>query len=204
MIQGDLYVVSAPSGAGKTSLVHALLQQTDNLVLSVSHTTRVQRPSERPGINYNFVTVEEFEQLIQQQAFFEYANVYGNYYGTTKKWVMEQLVTGHDVILEIDWQGARQVMQLYPPAISIFIFPPSREILLQRLQKRGQDDPEVIQKRMAVADIDIANAQYFSYWVINNDFTTAVTDLHAIIRSQRLRRDYQLSRNPLLLKDWDI
>lgn len=201
-MKGDLYVIAAPSGAGKTSLVNALLQQTDNLVLSVSHTTRQQRPGERPGIDYNFIQVAEFQQLIQQEAFFEYANVYGNYYGTTKQWVMDQLEAGRDVILEIDWQGARQIMQLYPATISIFVFPPSREILLQRLQKRNQDSPEVIQKRMAVADIDIANAQYFAYWVINNDFTTAVTDLQAIIRSQRLRQDYQVQRQQQLLKSW--
>ena len=190
-MKGNLYVISAPSGAGKTSLVQALLQHTDQLVISVSHTTREQRPAERPGIDYNFVSIEEFKALIDQDAFFEYAEVYGNYYGTTKQWVFDQLNAGLDVILEIDWQGARQIMELYPNTISIFVLPPSREILLQRLHKRGQDKAEVIAERIAAAHVDMIQAEHFDYWVVNNDFTVAVTDVQAIIRAQRLRRGRQ-------------
>lgn len=201
-MKGNLYVISAPSGAGKTSLVNALLQQTDKLVMSISHTTRPQRPGELPGVHYNFVSKEEFQQLVKDEAFFEHAEVYGNYYGTTKAWVFDQLDAGLDVILEIDWQGALQIMNLYPSAVSIFIFPPSRAALLQRLQKRGQDKPEVVEHRMAAADLDIAQAHRFDYWVINNVFATAVADVQAIIHAQRLRRERQETLHPELAKDF--
>lgn len=201
-MKGNLYVISAPSGAGKTSLVNALLQQTDKLVISISHTTRPKRPAERPGFDYYFVDKDEFQTLIKQDAFFEYAEVYGHYYGTTKQWVMEQLELGLDVILEIDWQGAQQIMKLYPNAVSIFVFPPSRAALLQRLQKRGQDESEVIDQRMAVSDQDISHAKHFDYWVVNNVFANAVSDLEAIVRAQRLRRERQEELQSELVKDF--
>lgn len=191
-MQGDLYVIAAPSGAGKTSLVDALIKQDEKLILSISHTTRPKRKGEHDGVNYHFVSEPEFMQLISQNQFLEYANVYGNYYGTSKQWVMQQLETGKDVILEIDWQGAEQIKKIYPNAIMIFIFPPSRAALEERLVNRGQDTPEVIAKRLNAATIDIQHAPSFAYWVINQDFQTALADLQSIIHCHRLQQSRQI------------
>lgn len=199
---GNLYIVAAPSGAGKTSLVNALIKQDKHLYLSISHTTRPKRPGEQEGINYHFIDITEFEKLIAQDAFFEYANVYGNFYGTTKQWVMQQLQTGQDVILEIDWQGAEQIKKLHPPTVMIFIFPPSRAVLEARLIGRGQDSPEVIAKRVQAAAEDIAHAGSFDYWIINQDFNVALADLQNIINAERLRQNPQKQRYPDLTKSW--
>lgn len=199
---GNLYVIAAPSGAGKTSLVHALIKQDKHLFLSISHTTRPQRPGEQEGINYHFISIPEFEKLISQDAFFEYANVYGNFYGTTKQWVLQQLQAGQDVILEIDWQGAEQIKKLHPATVMIFIFPPSRAVLEERLTGRGQDSSEVIAKRVSAVTEDIAHAGSFDYWIINQDFNVALADLQNIINAERLRQSRQKQRYPDLTNGW--
>ena len=189
MPEGQLFVISAPSGAGKTSLVAATLARVPNLTVSVSHTTRTPRPGEQNGRDYHFVTVDEFQQLIATNALFEHAEVFGNFYGTSQAAVMAQLQSGLDVILEIDWQGAAQVRSIWPQAISIFILPPTRDALRERLIGRRQDDASVIDQRMAEADETIAQAPYFNHWVINDDFEIALDQLRAVIISSRTRRD---------------
>jgi guanylate kinase len=186
--QGMLYVIAAPSGAGKTSLVDALVQSTTDIVVSVSHTTRAIRPGEVEGINYHFISIEEFASLQQQDVFLESANVFGHYYGTSKKWLEEKLAAGFDVILEIDWQGSRQVKQQFQNCVSIFILPPSRTTLLERLQKRAQDNQEVIAKRMIEAKSELSHYSEFDYLIVNDEFNDALKDLQAIVRSQRLRQ----------------
>ncbi len=185
--KGTLYTVSAPSGAGKTSLVKALLDQRHDLKVSVSHTTRPQRPSEIDGVNYHFVTRDVFTQMIERSEFLEQAEVFGNLYGTSQRWVEETLATGCDVILEIDWQGAQQVRRLMPDSIGIFFLPPSMASLLQRLNQRGQDDETVIAKRMAQARDEISHYAEADYLVVNDNFDKALADLAAIIRAQQLQ-----------------
>ncbi|MEE8427950.1 MAG: guanylate kinase [Gammaproteobacteria bacterium] len=185
---GTLYVVSAPSGAGKTSLVKALLDQVDFLSVSVSHTTRACRTGEQDGVDYHFVTPEMFDSMVKERNFLEYAEVFGNYYGTARPDVDRLLGKGTDVLLEIDWQGARQVRAAAPDSISIFILPPSRDALAQRLQSRGQDNAQVIEQRMAQAVDEMSHYQEYDYLVINDDFEAAVQDLWAIVKAQRLRR----------------
>jgi len=208
---GDLFIITAPSGAGKTSLVNALLQQSENMALSVSHTTRPKRPGERHAIDYYFINDDEFRSLQSENAFLEHANVFGYHYGTSKNKVKEQLASDLDVILEIDWQGAEQIKQhfaqsLAPKAISIFILPPSRDVLQERLHNRGQDSPEVIANRLSSAHTDMQQLrlQHFDYWVVNNDFQTALADLRAIVRSERLRKARQLHQLKPLLDSWEI
>ncbi len=184
---GILFIVSAPSGAGKTSLVRALLERTAGLVLSVSHTTRPPRPGEVDGRDYHFVSPEVFERLAEAGAFLEQAEVFGNRYGTAEQGVRDQLAAGHDVILEIDWQGARQVRRRFPEAVSIFIAPPSIEALRERLAGRGQDDPEVIERRMAQARDELAHYVEYDYLVINDRFETALAELGCIITAERAR-----------------
>lgn len=200
-MSASLFIISAPSGAGKTSLVHALLQRVPTLAVSVSHTTRAQRATEQDGVDYNFVSVEAFERLIASQAFLEYAMVFGNYYGTTAAWVADKLSQGVDVLLEIDWQGAQQVKKNWPTAVSIFILPPSLEALKTRLQGRGQDHETVIAQRLAGARAEIRQYQQFDYLVINDAFETAVDDLVCILRSQQLRFGQQNSACRALLAD---
>ncbi|KZY85248.1 guanylate kinase, partial [Oleiphilus sp. HI0069] len=159
--QGRLYVVSAPSGAGKTSLVAALLEADSGIEVSVSHTTRQARPGEVDGVNYHFVSIPEFEQLISESGFLEHAKVFDNYYGTSKTWLEQRMALGQDVILEIDWQGAQQVRELMPDTVSIFILPPSKAALRERLQGRGQDSEEVIERRMA--DATSESSHYHEY-----------------------------------------
>jgi len=184
---GILFIVSAPSGAGKTSLVRALLERTAGLVLSVSHTTRAPRPGEVDGRDYHFVSPEAFERLAEAGAFLEQAEVFGNRYGTAEQGVRDQLAAGHDVILEIDWQGARQVRRRFPEAVSIFIAPPSIEALRERLAGRGQDDPEVIARRMAKARDELAHYVEYDYLVINDQFDQALGELGCIVRAERVR-----------------
>lgn len=197
---GTLYIVSAPSGAGKTSLVKALLDAQPQVRVSVSHTTRPMRPGEVDGVNYHFVSREEFLERLQHDEFLEHAEVFGNLYGTSQRWVEQTLDEGYDLILEIDWQGAQQVRRLMPQAKSIFILPPSQEALRQRLTNRGQDSDEVIDKRMREAVSEMAHYVEYDYLVINDDFAHALIDLQAIFRANQLLQSAQQKRFEGLLK----
>ena len=199
MSRGTLFIVTAPSGAGKTSLVGALIECEQQLRVSVSHTTRIKRPGEEDGVNYHFVDEATFMETLEAGIFFESANVYGNHYGTSQLWVNEQLEAGHDVILEIDWQGAAQVRNLDQNACSIFILPPSLETLKARLQHRAQDDSETIEKRMSEAVMEISHVSEADFVVVNDDFNTALEDLSAIIRSCRLTMKHQEANQAALL-----
>jgi guanylate kinase len=197
---GTLYVVSAPSGAGKTSLVRALLDSAgDQLVLSVSHTTRAPRPGEADGRDYHFVSMETFQRMIGAGAFLEHAQVFDNAYGTARAGIETQLAQGRDVILEIDWQGARQVRRALPESIGIFILPPTRQALEERLRGRGQDDETVIARRMRDAISEMSHYAEYDYLVINDVFRTAHDELASIIRSRRLRLPGQQRRHAALL-----
>jgi len=199
-MQGTLFVVSAPSGAGKTSLVKALVENTEDLHVSVSHTTREQRPGEIDGENYHFVSSEHFSQMLEQNAFLEHAEVFGNLYGTSKQSVEDKLKAGIDVVLEIDWQGAQQIRRQLPDAVSIFILPPSREVLQTRLVGRGQDSDRVIQQRMAQASEQISHYVEFDYIVINDVFQVALEELQTLIRSQRLTLNKQSEQHQALIE----
>jgi guanylate kinase len=200
MPQGQLFVISAPSGAGKTSLVAATIARVSDVTVSVSHTTRSPRPGEVDGRDYHFVDQSEFDALIASQALFEYAQVFGNFYGTSKRAIESQLASGIDVILEIDWQGASQVRLMAPDAVSIFILPPTRDALRERLVGRQQDDPTIIDARMAEADETIEQAPHFDYWVINDDFEIALGQLKSIIISHRQRRPQIQAKHPDFLE----
>lgn len=200
-VRGRLYVVSAPSGAGKTSLIAALLPLVPKLEVSVSLTTRPQRPGEENGINYHFVSQEQFAELIQQQAFFEHAEVFGNFYGTSRATVEQQLAAGIDVILEIDWQGAQQVRKQYAEAIGIFILPPSSAELRNRLTKRGQDSAAVIDGRMQQAISEMSHWHEYDYVIINAEFSAALAELKAIFIAKRLELSQQRQRQAALIAD---
>ncbi len=202
MARGTLYTISAPSGAGKTSLVHALLKDKQNplLCVSVSHTTRPRRPGEVDGVNYHFVSKDVFTAMQAQNKFLESAEVFGNLYGTSQDWVQTQLDQGIDVILEIDWQGAEQVRGRITPNKSIFILPPSLQCLLERLTNRAQDDVDTINRRMREAKDEISHYEAADYLVINDNFDTALEDLRAIIRASRLERRQQFENNTALLQ----
>ena len=179
----NLFIVAAPSGCGKTSLVKSLINDAKNLRVSISHTTRNPRVDEVNGTNYHFVSVSEFQKMVSEDSFIEHAEVFENFYGTSKKLINDNLDNNIDVILEIDWQGARQVNQNLPSAISIFILPPSKEALELRLKNRAQDDVLVIKKRMLDAENQMSHYNEFDYLVINDDFNSALTDLKSIISS---------------------
>ncbi len=196
---GTLYIISAPSGAGKTSLVKALVDSTSDIRVSVSHTTRQMRPGEADGVNYNFVDIPKFEQMVEANQFLEHAKVFDNYYGTSREWVDQQLKEGVDVILEIDWQGAQQVRPRMPGCVSIFILPPSRDELLKRLRGRGQDSEEIIQRRYQDAVGDMAHYSEYDYVVINDDFDDALVDLASIVRARRQRCEVQRGRQAGLI-----
>lgn len=200
-MSGTLYIIAAPSGAGKTSLVRALLQREPGISLSVSFTSRMPRSNEIDGQHYHFVSREVFEHMARAGAFFEYANVHGDYKGTSREAVEPLLASGRDVLLEIDWQGAQQVRKLLPDTLSIFILPPSRTELERRLRARASDSAEQIARRIADSRIEIARAAEFDYIVINDDFATAIDDLQAIFAARRLRRDAQVVRHANLLDD---
>lgn len=200
-MQGNLFIVSAPSGAGKTSLVRALLEATPDLELSVSHTTRAPRPGEEDGVHYHFVDEQAFHALIDQSDFLEYARVFDHFYGTSRRFVESRLDHGKDVLLEIDWQGALQVRSKVPGSAGIFILPPSREALESRLRDRGQDSEEVIARRMEAAVSEISHYGEFDYLVINDAFDRAVADLQTIINAHRLRQPRQADRHHRLLAD---
>ena len=198
--QGTLYIISAPSGAGKSSLLRALLDTTgDELALSISHTTRAPRPGEINGQDYHFIDTATFRDMIAGDDFLEHAEVFDNFYGTSKGGVQAQLAAGQDVILEIDWQGARQVRKLMPECIGIFILPPSREALRERLQNRGQDDAMVIERRMRDAISEMSHYDEYDYLIINDDFQVAQDELAAIVLSRRLRLPVQARRQAGLL-----
>lgn len=199
MNNGKLYIISAPSGAGKTSLVKQLISDLDNLTVSISHTTRLIRPGETNGQDYYFINVEDFQAMQEKQVFLEYAQVFDNFYGTAQQTLEQNLKKGADVILEIDWQGAQQIKKLLPDSMSIFILPPSTEILLQRLRNRGQDDEQIIARRMRDAVAEIRHYAEFDYLVVNNVFEQALTELKSIIIANRLTRQRQLHNlRPLL------
>ena len=187
MSQGTLFIVSAPSGAGKTSLVRALLERLDGLQVSVSHTTRAMRPGELDGVNYHFVEVASFEAMIERGDFFEHARVFDNYYGTSRPAVQALLAAGTDVILEIDWQGARQVREQVADAESVFILPPSLATLRERLSSRATDDESVIERRMGDAVSEMSHYDEYDHVIINDDFATALGDLEALVRAARSR-----------------
>ena len=188
---GTLYTVSAPSGAGKTSLVNALMERCRGLRVSVSHTTRPMRPGEEDGVNYHFVSEDAFLAMLERTEFLEHAQVFGNLYGTSSVWVEQQLKCGHDIILEIDWQGAQQVKRLLPDTRSIFILPPSRQALQQRLSNRGQDDTDIIEARMSAAEAEMSHYVESDFLVVNKDFEQALDELQSIVISQRLRTSRQ-------------
>jgi len=198
-MSGTLYIISAPSGAGKTSLVNALAKTLDNVKVSISHTTRQKRPGETEGVNYHFVSPTEFQEMMENGGFLEYAQVFGNKYGTSGAWVEETLARDIDVVLEIDWQGAQQVRRIRPDALGIFILPPTRGALEKRLQNRGQDGDGVIAQRMEKSIEEISHYVEYQYIVINDDFDTALRELGTIIASQRLALKSQADRNPELI-----
>ncbi len=199
--KATLYVVSAASGAGKTSLVNAVLKQLSGIELSVSHTTRARRDGEKDGVNYHFVTIAEFNAMVAAKDFFEYAEVFGNMYGTSRQHIQRQLDQGNDVILEIDWQGARQIRQLVDNCKTVHILPPSINILRQRLMARGQDDETVIAQRMQAAVNEISHYAEYDYLIINDDFAQARDELAAIIVSNRLLRVRQQQKYADLLSE---
>ncbi|QKT03312.1 guanylate kinase [Ectothiorhodospiraceae bacterium 2226] len=197
---GVLFIVAAPSGAGKTSLVHALLRATPGLSLSVSHTTRAARPGEQDGVHYHFVDQARFDAMVAAGEFLEHARVFDNCYGTSRQAVADALQAGQDVVLEIDWQGARLVRAALP-AVGIFVLPPSREALQARLRGRGQDSEDVIARRMQDAVNEMSHHDEFDYLVVNDDFDIALAELQAIVRAARLRADAQRVRHAALIAE---
>ncbi|WP_413531171.1 guanylate kinase [Rahnella inusitata] len=201
MVQGTLYIISAPSGAGKSSLIQALLktQPLYDTQVSISHTTRSERPGEKHGEHYFFVSKEEFLEMIEKDDFLEHAEVFGNYYGTSRVTIEQVLASGVDVFLDIDWQGAQQIRNKMPQARSIFVLPPSKDELDRRLRGRGQDSEEVIAKRMAQAVAEMTHYAEYDYLIVNDDFDLALSDLKTIIRAERLRLSRQKLRHDGLI-----
>jgi guanylate kinase len=200
-MSGALYIVSSPSGGGKTTLVKALLEAEPELRLSVSYTTRPPRAGEMNGREYHFVTLREFERMLEAGEFMECAEIYGNRYGTSQKWIERELADGRDVILEIDWQGAQQVRRLLRQVTSIFILPPSLEVLAARLKGRGKDSADVVERRLAAAREEVSHVSEYDYVIINDDFNRAALDLRSIFRAERLKLARQLARR-INLTQW--
>jgi len=199
-MSGHLYIVSAPSGAGKTTLVRMLLENDPGIRLSISCTTRAPRPGETDGREYHFVDAETFRGMVARGEFLEWAEVHGNCYGTSRPWIEREMAAGRDVLLEIDWQGAEQVRALFPQAIGIFVLPPSMDALTQRLTGRGTDSAEVIARRLAAAEAEMRHVGEFDYVIINDTLQTALADLLAVVRASRLRLDAQRSRHAELFR----
>ncbi|HRF31130.1 MAG: guanylate kinase [Azonexus sp.] len=199
-MSGNLFVVAAPSGAGKTTLVRLLLEQESRVHLSISYTTRGPRPGEENGREYHFVDNVEFQAMIARHEFLEWAEVHGNFYGTSQKWIADQLAAGHDVLLEIDWQGAQQVRKLFPQAIGIFILPPSMEELTRRLTGRGTDSADVIARRLAAAQAEMRHVGEFDYVIINDQLAQALEELRAVVRASRLSFGVQRVRHAALFE----
>ena len=197
--RGNLFILSAPSGAGKSSLINALLKKHTDMKVSVSHTTRSPRPGEEHGVHYHFVATDEFKTLIEKNDFFEWAQVFDNYYGTSKQAIESQLDAGIDVFLDIDWQGAQQVRKIMPSVQTIFILPPSKAELEQRLNNRGQDSAEVIASRMAKAQSETSHYNEYDYVIVNDDFNVALADIETIVVAQRLTLKAQAIRHQALL-----
>ena len=197
---GNLFILSAPSGAGKSSLTAKLLEEDKNVHLSVSYTTRAPRPGELDGRDYRFVDKAGFMAMLRRGEFLESAEVHGNHYGTSEAWIRAQRAAGHDILLEIDWQGAQQVRRIFADAIGIFILPPSIAELERRMRRRAQDSEEVVQRRLAVAADEMSHAAEFEYVIINNDFEEARRDLVAVVRASRLIYSRQLERYPGVFK----
>jgi guanylate kinase len=202
-VPGNLFILSAPSGAGKSSLINALLQQESSrpMQVSVSHTTRDPRPGEQEGKHYHFVSIATFKQNIKKNAFYEYAEVFANYYGTSEAAIDVQLAQGIDVFLDIDWQGAQQVRMKKPSVTTVFISPPSKQELETRLRGRGQDSEDTIASRMAKAQGECSHFQEFDYIIINDDFKQALADLTTIVNNQRLKRSQQVAQHKMLLDE---
>ena len=200
-MKGTLYIISAPSGAGKTSLVDAIVKRDKNIQVSISHTTRDMRPGEEDGLNYHFINQQTFQLMLAETAFLEHAQVFKNYYGTSQKWVEDTLADGRDVILEIDWQGAQQVRRQLPESCSIFILPPSRQALKDRLTGRGQDNTDTIRQRMSEAINEISHYPEADYLVINDVFEVALDDLLAIFQAKRLQQHKQQTLHNQLLEE---
>jgi guanylate kinase len=198
-MRGTLYIVAAPSGAGKSSIVNAVLARDPNISLSISFTSRQPRPGERHAEHYHFVSAAEFEGMVEAGDFFEHARVHGDWKGTARQSVEPQLSSGRDVLLEIDWQGARQVRNKVPGAVSVFILPPSRQALESRMRTRGQDSEEVIQQRLAAAREEMSHYGEFDYVIVNEHFDTAVDEMCAIFVASRLRREPQVARHSRLI-----
>jgi guanylate kinase len=194
-MSGTLFIISSPSGGGKTSLVKALLEAEPQLRLSVSYTTRPPRAGEAEGRDYHFIGLPEFERMLEAGVVLESAEIYGNRYGTSQKWIERERAQHRDVLLEIDWQGAQQVRRLLRQVVSIFVLPPSSQVLEQRLKGRGQDSAEVIARRLAAAREEISHASEYDYVIINDDFHQAALDLRCIVRAERLRTAGQLARH---------
>ena len=201
---GHLFVVAAPSGTGKSSLVKALLELDSHLEVSVSHTTRAPRGQEQDGREYHFIDAGQFHAMVERGEFFEWAQVHGNLYGTSRRAIEDRLQGGRDIVLEIDWQGALQIKQLFPEAVLIFILPPNWQELLQRLQRRGEDGPEVIAQRMANAKAEVAQARHFDFVIINTLFEMALFDLKTIVHSQRLKYAAQARHRPQVFAALDL
>ncbi|MFY8327718.1 guanylate kinase [Pseudoalteromonas sp. ZZD1] len=199
--RGNLFILSAPSGAGKSSLINALLAKHNDMKVSVSHTTRSPRLGEENAVHYHFVTVDEFKRLIEQNDFFEWAQVFDNYYGTSKQAIEEQLAAGIDVFLDIDWQGAQQMRKLVDDVKTIFILPPSKQELESRLNSRGQDSAEVIAGRMAQAQSESSHYDEYDYVVVNDDFNTALAQIETIVLAKRLSLQCQSVRHQELIAD---
>ena len=199
--RGNLFILSAPSGAGKSSLINALLKKHADMKVSVSHTTRAPRPGENDAEHYHFVSVDEFKALIAKDDFFEWAQVFDNYYGTSKQAIEEQLAAGIDVFLDIDWQGARQVREIVDDVKTIFILPPSKQELEQRLNNRGQDSAEIIAGRMAQAQSETSHYDEYDFVVVNDDFDTALSEIESVVIAQRLTLKAQTTRHQTLINE---
>ncbi len=198
-MRGTLFIVAAPSGAGKSSIVNAVLARDANICLSISFTSRPARPGERHAEHYHFVSADEFERMVEAGDFFEHARVHGDWKGTARQSVEPQLAAGRDVLLEIDWQGARQVRARVPDAISVFILPPSRPALLERMRKRGQDSEDVMRRRLHAARDEMSHYGEFDFLIVNEEFDAAVAEMCAIFTASRLRRDRQVARHSRLI-----